>query len=413
MSTRKRLLGRRNRRIRRLTLILLILALIFAWFWYRNHRFVSTGDAYVRGNVIPVEALVSGTVVEVAAEDTQFVREGQILVRLQGHRAQIALEKAKADLAAAVRRVQAAFDETEVLHHRLDAQTARVKRIQHDLQRFRWVVEEGGVSQKTLQNTEDRLRELRARVRETRADLRRTESQIQGTEVDNHPWVEQAKSALETAYLDFVRQTIVAPASGFVAKRKIQVGDRVSTGTPLLTLVPLDHLWVEAYLLETKLAPVRPGQRAEISVDMYGSRRTYHGVVEGILPATGSTFALIPPDTATGNFIRIRQRVGVRIGLFPEELRRHPLRPGLSTVTRIAVGRRGLTWAGERGSQPSNEVKTEASPPPREERRFETDVLRSLATTEAPAYRSQAYANELQAVESLSQRIIEANRRKR
>lgn len=391
----KALKKRRNRRLLGLALLLLVCLLAALWLWYQRRHYVETDDAYVRGNIVSVKALAAGTVVEIRAEDSQFVKAGQIVVRLQGHRAAIALEQAKAELGETVRRVQATFAEAVALRHRLTAREAEVRRIEHDLKRFRQVVAAGGVSTQQLENAEDRLREARAREAEVRAELRRAQSRVSGTRVENHPLVEAAKNRLRRAWLESVRQAVRAPLSGYVAKRRVQIGDEVRPGQVLLSIVPLDHLWVEAYFLENRLAPVRPGQDAEIRVDLYGAGKRFHGTVEGIWPATGSTFAVIPPDTASGNFIRIRQRVGVRIALDPAELRRWPLRPGLSTLTRIDTGPAVPLW---------RQVARSAASGPGQ------SGLRSLASPSTHDYRTNVYQDEMAGAERLISEILAANR---
>ena len=182
---------------------------------------------------------------------------------------------------------------------------------------------------------------LEADVRETQAEYDALDAQIGGTTVMEHPAVELAKHEFINAHLEYARQLIRAPVSGYVAKRKAQVGDRVKPGTNLMTIVPLDHLWVEANLRETEVGDIRPGQPAEVRVDLYGGKHTFHGTVEGLVPGTGSPFALLPPDNSTGNFIHITERVPVRIALAADEIREYPIRPGLSTVTKIRVSEPG------------------------------------------------------------------------
>ena len=194
-----------------------------------------------------------------------------------------------------------------------------------------------------------------------------------------HPAVELAKHQFIEAHLRYARQQIRAPVAGYVAKRKGQVGDRVSPGMTLMTIVPLDHLWVEANLRETELARIRPGQSALVHVDLYGRQYTYHGMVEGVVPGAGSVFATLPPDNATGNFIHIVQRIPVRIALPKEELLEQPIRPGLSTVTQINVGESGQS------------------------------VWTSLTQTATEEYHTDLYAEELQRAELLAQDTIRNN----
>jgi membrane fusion protein (multidrug efflux system) len=220
---------------------------------------------------------------------------------------------------------------------------------------------------------------LDAELREVGAELRAIEARVGGTSRTEHPEIEAAKHRFINAYLDFVRQRIRAPTSGYVAKRKAQVGDRVHPGDPLLMVVPLDHLWVEANLRETELRKVRPGQSAEVRVDLHGRRHIYHGTVEGLVPGTGSVFALLPPDNATGNFIHIVQRVPVRIALRKEEILKRPLRPGLSTLTAIHI------------DEPGRPVDT------------------SLTEVSAREYETDIFSDELAAAELKAEEIIKAN----
>ena len=216
-------------------------------------------------------------------------------------------------------------------------------------------------------------------MRETQAEYDALDAQIGGTTVMEHPAVELAKHEFIEAHLEYARQQIRAPVSGYVAKRKAQVGDRVKPGANLMTIVPLDHLWVEANLRETELGEIRPGQPAEVRVDLYGDKHTFHGTVEGLVPGTGSPFALLPPDNSTGNFIHITERVPVRIALPADEIREHPIRPGLSTVTKIRV------------SDAGNSVWT------------------SLAKADTEEYQTDVYGDELTSAELLAQGVIAGN----
>ncbi|WP_156303073.1 HlyD family efflux transporter periplasmic adaptor subunit, partial [Methylogaea oryzae] len=201
--------------------------------------------------------------------------------------------------------------------------------------------------------------------------------------VAEHPKVKQAAAALKRAYLDRVRQDIVAPVSGYIAKRAIQPGEAVHPETPLMAIVPLDYLWVDANFLERDLTEVRPGQPVELSVDLYGSHVVYHGSVLGLNPGTGSVFGLLPPDNASGNYIHIAERVPVRIGLDTEELKAHPLRPGLSAVARIDTSRPG------------------------------SPVLEPATAVPDGAYRSEVYARQLEGADTLIAGIVERNAVKR
>lgn len=373
----------RTQRTRRLVLVALVAAiggLTYGGYWWTTARhWVETDNAYVTGNLLPVDAQASGIITHVLAEETQFVNKGDLLIRLDEHEAAAALGRARGRLGETVRRINALFVAKRQVGEKLAARKARLDVIRHDLERYRKAAPSGAVSKQILQNAEDHLRALEAEVRETQAEYDALEVQIGGTTVMEHPAVELAKHEFVQAYLEYTRQQIRAPASGYVAKRKAQVGDRVTPGANLMTIVPLDHLWVEANLRETELRDVRPGQEALIRVDLHGREHIYHGTVEGLVPGTGSVFALLPPDNATGNFIHITERVPVRIALAADEIREHPIRPGLSTVTKIRV------------NQPGNSVWT------------------SLAKPDTPEYQTDVYGEELTGAESLAQTIMQSN----
>ena len=323
----------------RLTMVLLALLVIagmLVW-WIEARDWVSTDDAYVTGHLITLAAQSSGTVVEVLAENSHEVKAGKVLVRLDGARARFAWEEAKAHLGDTVRRVAARFADAERLRHQVEARLAALDRLRHDQSRYRQAVAEEAIPRQQLQNTEDQIREAEALVEQSRAELAGVEATLAGTTPETHPAVAEAAASLRQKFLDYSRREIVAPVAGHVAKRKVQVGDRVEPGAPLMAILPLDHVWVEANLKEKDLERVRPGQDAEVIVDMLGRRQPYHGRVEGIHPGTGSLFALLPPENSSGNFIHITERVPVRIALSAKELKARPLMQGLSTFTRIHV----------------------------------------------------------------------------
>jgi membrane fusion protein (multidrug efflux system) len=376
----KAIRARRNRRLLLVALAVSAFALAYAVYWWMHGRFrVVTDNAFVAGNLIPVEADATGIITQILAEETQFVNKGDLLVQLDEHRAYAALGQSEGDLGRTVRGIGALFATRRQLCQKLDARSAQLARVRHDVARFRQAYPSGSVSEQVLQNAEDQMTALEAELREVGAELQSIEARVGGTSRTEHPEIEAAKHRFINAYLDFIRQRIRAPVSGYVAKRKAQVGDRVHPGDLLLMVVPLDHLWVEANLRETELRKVRPGQSADIIVDLYGRRRVYHGTVEGLVPGTGSVFALLPPDNATGNFIHIVQRVPVRIALQKDEILKRPIRPGLSTVTSIHI------------DEPGRPLDT------------------SLAEVSADAYATDIFSDELAAAETKAREIIETN----
>ena len=376
----KAIRARRNRRLLLVVVLLAAAGLAYGWHWWSYDRFwVRTDNAYVTGNLVTVSAQASGIVTQVLAEETQFVNRGDLVIHLDEHEAFAALGRARGRLGEEVRRIAALFKTRKQLEEKVSAKMAQLDLVRHDLERYHLASPSGAVSKQILQNAADKIRALEAEVRETQASLEVLDAQVGGTSIMDHPAVELAKHELINAYLEYKRQQILAPVSGYVAKRRAQVGDRVKPGSDLMTIVPLDHLWVEANLRETELQWVRPGQSALVSVDLYGERQTFHGTVEGLVPGTGSAFALLPPDNATGNFIHIVERVPVRIALPQDEIREHPVRPGLSTVTQIKVAESGQS------------------------------VWSSLATVSTSEYETDIYADELPNAESIAQEVMTAN----
>jgi len=370
----------RNRRLLVVLLALTIAGIGYGIYWWTTARhWIQTDNAYVTGNLVPVTAQATGIITHVLFEETQFVHRGDVLVRLDEHEAYAALGRARGRLGDTVRRINSLFFTQRQLREKLAARRARLDVIRHDVERYRKASPSGAVSKQILQNAMDQLQALEADVRETQAEYGALDAQIGGTTVMEHPAVELAKHEFINAHLEYARQQIRAPVSGYVAKRKAQVGDRVKPGTNLMTVVPLDHLWVEANLRETELSGIRPGQPAEVRVDLYGDNHTFHGTVEGLVPGTGSPFALLPPDNSTGNFIHITERVPVRIALAADEVREHPIRPGLSTVTKIRVSEQG------------------------------NSVWSSLAKADTEEYQTDVYGDELTSAESLAQGVIAGN----
>ncbi|MGA7385124.1 MAG: HlyD family secretion protein [Methylocella sp.] len=345
---------------RRRNLLLLLVAIVatagalaYAADWWLHGRFwVVTDNAYVTGNLIPVYADATGIVAQVLYEETEYVKKDDLLIRLDAQRAAAALDQAEGELGRAVRAVGALFATRQQMCQKIVSRMALFDKVRHDIVRYRQALPSGSVSKQVLQNAEDQRASLEADLKEARAEFQSVEARVGGTTRINHPDIEVARNKFADAYIEFARQQIRAPVSGYIAKRKAQVGDRVRPGDQVMTIVPLDHLWVEANVWESRLHWLRPGQPALVNVDLYGESYTFHGTVEGLVPGTGSVFALLPPDNATGNFIHIVQRVPVRIALRTDEILKHPLRPGLSTVTSIDI---------RDTAQSPNAVLTEAS----------------------------------------------------
>lgn len=327
---------------------LLALAAYAAWAWLDRHV-VTTEDAYVHGHLVQLTPQVGGTVLAVGADDTDAVRAGQALVRLDPADAKVALLQAQAQLAQSVREVRTLFANNQTLAAQValrDAEVARARteleRVQENVDRRAGLVGDGAVSREEFEHAGAGLRSAGAALlaaqsaaRAAREQLATNQSHTDHTTVASHPSVQRAAARLREAWLAWKRCELPAPVDGQVARRSVQVGQRVQPGAPLLTIVALDALWVEANFKESQLRGMRVGQRATLEADLYGSRVEYRGTVAGLGAGTGAAFALLPPQNATGNWVKVVQRVPVRIELDPAELAADPLRVGLSMRVRV------------------------------------------------------------------------------
>ena len=305
----------------------------------RYHQ--STDDAYVAGNVVQITPQIPGTVVRIAAEDTQFVKAGSTLVELDPADAKIALEQADAKLAKTVRDVRGLFATTAQLKANVDMRSAELARASEDLNRRERLARSGAVSGEELQHARDALTGAKASLIAAQQELAANQARVDRTSVENHPDVLAAAAQVHDAYLDVARTALPAPVSGYVAKRAVQLGQRVAPGAPLMAIVPLDQVWVDANFKEPQLATMRIGQPVSLTADLYGGKVRYHGTVAGFGAGTGSAFALLPAQNATGNWIKIVQRVPVRIALDAQELTAHPLQIGLSMQVEVDTHQRG------------------------------------------------------------------------
>ena len=323
-------------------LILLALGalVLVAWGVYylligRYH--VTTEDAYVNGNLARLTPQVSGIVIGIDTDETQFVRRGQVLVRLDPRDTDVALAQAKANLAQTVRDVAQVF--TEELRDAAAVQTQEIQLSQanQDLERDQPLIAVHGVSQETVQHEQNTVHGAQAALRQAEATLASTRAAITGTTPASHPRVLQAEANLRNAWLAVARTKVVAPVSGYVVRRAVQLGQQVTPATEMLAILPVESVWIDANFKENQLRGIRIGQPVSISADMYGSHVHYHGRVLGLTAGTGSALAVLPALNASGNWIKIVQRLPVRIGLDPHELQNHPLFLGLSTSIDVDV----------------------------------------------------------------------------
>ena len=331
--------------------------------WIEGGRYVETDNAYVGTEVSQVTPLVAGPVLRVAVSDTQVVRRGDVLVELDSTDARIALAAAEADYADAQRKVRqtvatgtalsAQVGEREADIARMAAQvqvaTADLQRAEIDLKRRQSLVSDGAVSGEELTSARNAYAGAQGQLAAARASLAAAQAArgtangqqaanaalVGGTTTDTNPQVLAAKARLDKARIDLARTVIRAPVSGVVTQRTVQVGQSIAVGAPIMTIVPIAQAHVDANFKESQLAHVRPGQPVTLTSDLYGDDVVYHGRVVGFSGGTGSSLAVIPAQNATGNWIKVVQRLPVRVALDPHELGSHPLRNGLSMTATI------------------------------------------------------------------------------
>ncbi|WP_458129698.1 efflux RND transporter periplasmic adaptor subunit [Pseudomonas sp. Z2-11] len=328
----------RKRKVLLLALALIvILAGVGVWAWHELYGrwSESTDDAYVNGNVVEITPQVTGTVVSIGADDGDLVREGQVLVQFDPNDAEVALQSAQANLAHTVRQVRGLYSNVDGMKAQVHAQEAEVQKARENYNRRKNLAAGGAISQEELSHARDDLTSAQNALANARQQLMTTSALVDDTVVSNHPDVQAAAAQLRQAYLSNARSTLIAPVTGYVAKRTVQLGQRVQPGTALMAVIPLDQLWIDANFKETQLRDMRIGQPVDIETDLYGSDVKYSGTVDSLGAGTGSAFALLPAQNATGNWIKIVQRVPVRIHINAEELARHPLRVGLSTQVNV------------------------------------------------------------------------------
>jgi len=321
-----------------LTVLIVVLGIAFATYHYFYGRwFESTDDAYVNGNVVQLTSQTTGTIVSIGADDNAFVKAGQVLVKLDQADTQVALEQAEATLARTVRQVRGLYTNVSGLTSDMTAKKVARDRARADFERRQALAGSGAIPQEELAHARDTLAAAEQALAAAEQMLATNRALVDDTGVASHPEVKAASALLRKAYLDFVRTSLVAPVTGYVAQRNAQVGQRAQPGLPLLAVVPLDQVWVDANFKETQLTHMRIGQPVELYSDVYGSGVVFHGRVAGLGVGTGSAFSLLPAQNATGNWIKIVQRVPVRITLDPKELAEHPLRIGLSMNVEVSM----------------------------------------------------------------------------
>ncbi|MBR8333255.1 efflux RND transporter periplasmic adaptor subunit [Burkholderia ambifaria] len=344
--------GKRKRMMTLLIAVIVIAAIAYGLYYFLVARFhEETDDAYVNGNVVQITPQITGTVIAVKADDTQTVKAGDPLVVLDPADSQVALQQAEANLAQTVRQVRGLFVNDDQYRAQVALRQSDLSKAQDDLRRRVAVAQTGAVSQEEISHARDAVRAAQASVDAAQQQLASNRALTANTTIASHPNVMAAAAKVRDAYLANARNVLPAPVTGYVAKRSVQVGQRVSPGNPLMSVVPLNAVWVDANFKEVQLKHMRIGQPVELTADIYGSSAVYHGKVVGFSAGTGSAFSLLPAQNATGNWIKVVQRLPVRIEIDPKELEKHPLRIGLSMQVDVNI-------KDERGDQLANAQNT-------------------------------------------------------
>ncbi len=326
-----------------------------AWYFLDGRWYEGTDDAYVNGNVVQITPQVPGTVVSIGADDGDLVHAGDVLVQLDPSDADVALAEAKANLANTVRKVRGLYSSVNGAQADVAARKTAVDKARADYNRRVALAKSGAISAEELAHASDALTSAESGLIASQQTYETSKVLVDDTVVASHPDVQVAAARLRAAFLDDARATLVAPVDGYVAKRSVQVGQRVQPGAALMAVVPLHGVWVDANFKETQLTKMRLGQPVEIESDVYGGKVTYKGKVQSLGVGTGSAFSLLPAQNATGNWIKIVQRIPVRIVFDdPTQLDKHPLRLGMSLNVDVSLhDQSGQTLAQQSPTQPA------------------------------------------------------------
>jgi membrane fusion protein (multidrug efflux system) len=385
--------GNRKRGFLILGAVVAVAGLAYGAYWLFSARFYeSTDDAYVASDVVQITSEIPGTVLGVRVDDTQRVKQGQVLIELDPADAKVRVAAAEADLARAVRQVRGLYAQADQLRAQVNARSTELKQAEDDYARRATLVSDGAVSGEEIAHSRDAITRVKSALEGARQQLDATTTQIEGTTIATHPEVLAAAARYHDAALALRRTTISAPINGVVAKRSVQLGQRIAPGSPLMAIVPLDDVWVDANFKEGQLRDVRAGQPVTLRADLYGGAAKYHGKVVGVSAGSGSAFALLPSQNASGNWIKVVQRLPVRIALDPQEIEQHPLRVGLSMSAEIDVrDTSGKLVAGALRATP-NLVQKSAGDDPTIDARV-ADIIRENSAATAVAAHAPTGAN--------------------
>ena len=371
--------GKRKRALILLTLLFVIIAVAYGSYWFLVLRhYEETDDAYVAGNQVQIMSQVSGSVTKVWADNTDYIKQGDVLVTLDQTDAQQAFEKAQTQLASSVRQMRQLMINNKQLQANIDIRKTTLAQAQTDLNRRIPLGNANLIGREELQHAKDAVTSAQAALDVAIQQYNANQAMILGTKLEDQPTVRQAATEVRNAWLALQRTKIVSPMRGYVSRRSVQPGAQISPTTPLMAVVPASNLWVDANFKETQLAHMRIGQPVTVVSDIYGDDVKYTGKVVGLDMGTGSAFSLLPAQNATGNWIKVVQRLPVRIELDEKQLEQHPLRIGLSTLVKVDTSNRD-------GQMLANQIRT------------------------SPVYESNAREISLDPVNKLINDIVQAN----
>jgi membrane fusion protein, multidrug efflux system len=351
--------GKRRRVLGLIAAVFIVIGLLWGLFWLlvlsKRER---TDDAYVNGNKVVISAQVSGTVIAVLTDDTQLVKAGQVLVRLDPIDAATGLARSASALGQGVRQVRQQKSNAEQYDSMIVTRRLELARAEVDLAKREPLLADSAIAPEEVRHARESVLLARAALTQAERQAIAAHALVDGTNVEDNPAVLQAKAAYRDAWIAAQRNAVVAPVTGYVAERSVQLGQHVTAGQAMLTVIPLNELWVDANFKEVQLRHLRIGQPAEVRSDLYGGSFVYHGHVKGMSAGTGAAFALLPAQNASGNWIKVVQRVPVRIQLDDADLAKSPLRVGLSaTVTVDTTNEEGPVLAKEAADQPVGDTQ--------------------------------------------------------
>lgn len=320
------------------TVIIVLLFVAYGVYWFLVLRFQEyTDDAYVSGLQIPIVAQTTGNVTQVNFENTDLVKAGDVLVVLDKTNAQLAYEQAKHDLASTVRKTKELYINGDQYQAQIQQNRVSLAQAQKDYQRRAALGRSGTISKEDLQHSQEAVQLAQAALDISIQQYNANRALLRNTALKNQPAVQQAADSVRSAWINLQRTEIKSPMTGYVSRRNVQVGSQVSPQSSLMAIVPVQPVWVDANFKETQLENVRIGQPVTINSDFYGSNVSYKGTVVGLDMGTGSAFSLLPAQNATGNWIKVVQRLPVRVELDPEQVAKYPLRIGLSMNVTIDI----------------------------------------------------------------------------